>query len=80
MITRVCRLVDTIFVCLRGQSHFSAYFAFVSLKLRFLGRKWDNSHENDVNVGEELPLDSRSGYRMFLFQSCYWVACPVAAT
>jgi hypothetical protein len=28
--------------------HFSVYFAFASLKLPFLGGKWDNMHENDI--------------------------------
>jgi hypothetical protein len=44
------------------------------------GQKWDNIHENYLNVGGNLPRDSLSDRRMYLFQSCCGVGCRGAVT
>jgi hypothetical protein len=49
-------------------------------KVPLLGRKWNNTHENDFNVWEILPRDGRTDNRMFLLQSCYGFGCPGAVT
>jgi hypothetical protein len=60
--------------------HSGVCFAFVLLKLTFLARNWNSTHENDFNVRKKLPRDSASDNRVFLFQSCYGFGCPGAVT
>jgi hypothetical protein len=51
-------------------------------KLPFLGRKFNDIHGIKLKTGGggESPCCNRSDNRMFLFQSCYDVGCPVAVT
>jgi hypothetical protein len=56
--------------------HYSAP-CYPCLKKIPLRNRVDTLKEINVQVGKNLPCDSRSATRIFKFQSCYGVGCPV---